>query len=167
MTTREAREDLVIELLKANWTPANTFDVTPKLSYGSYDGSLDTPQLTVGQPEESPVDGGQTGYSGMTADGNPSKTMGGSLLVHAWATAQQLDAQSANTDNPRQYNERVLEEAERIIDNNAVDPTNPDTNAQPVNYLTFEGRNPPGVDDDRNPPVYHYPATIAYGYGPV
>lgn len=166
--TREPREDLIIELLKANWTASNTFGVTPKVSYGGYDGGLDTPQLTVGQPEESPVNGGETGFSGMHADGSgPSKETGGSLLVHAFATTAQLEAQNADTNNPRQYNERVLEEAKRIIDGNAVNPTNPDTNAQPVNYISFEGPRPPSVDDDRNPPVYHYPASIGYGYGPT
>lgn len=166
--TREPREDLVLELLKANWDATNTFGVTPKLTFGQFDDSQNTPQVTVDQPEESPVDGGQTGYSSMKADGSgPSKTMGGSLLIHAFATAAQLKAQNADTTNPRQYNERVLEEAERILDANAVNPTNPDTGAQPVNYLTFEGRGAPSVDDDRQPPVYHYPATAGYGYGPT
>lgn len=159
---REAREDLVLELLKDAWNASNTFGVTPKISFGWFREDVPQPQVTVGQPEESPVDGGETGYSHISADGNPGQTIGGTVDVHVWSTPDKLEAQGASTNNPRQYNERCCEEVQRIVGENASTPTNPSTGNEPVSSLAYDGRQPvPEPDhDDR----YHYIATVQYGY---
>jgi len=159
---REPREDLVLELLRDQWDPSNTFGVTPDISFGWFREEASQPQVTVGQPEESPANGGETGYSHISADGDPGQTIAGTIDVHVWSTPDRLGAQNASTKNPRQYNERCCEEIQRIVGENASRPTNPDTGNQPVSFISYDGRIPvPEPDfDDR----FHYTAPVAYGY---
>lgn len=159
---REPRERLVLDLLQADWTAGNTFGLTPKLTFGWFNEDAGNAQVTVGQPEESPIDGGNTGYSHISADGTPGQTVGGTIPVHVWSRTDDLGG--ASTDNPRQYNERCCEEIKRIVGNHAASPTNPDTGNQPVDSLAYDGREPV-PEPDRTPTVFHYKATVRYGYG--
>lgn len=162
--TREPREDLVLRLLEDNWTASNTYEQTPHLSFGWYSSDKPVPQVTVGQPEESPVDGGQTGFSGINpATGEPTKRTGGTIPVNIWSRAD--DLASATTNNPRQYNERVCEEVRRIIDGHADRPTNPSSGNQPVKYISYQGHAPvPETDEVKA--VFRHRAEVSYGYGP-
>lgn len=160
--TREPREKLVLALLQTDWTPANTFDATPHISFGWFEDGKDVPQVTVGQPEESPVDGGQTGYSHIRVGSGPGQTIGGSIAVHVWSTTDRLDAVGASTKNPREFNERCCEEVQRIVGENASTPTNPSTGAEPVSSIAYDGREP--VPEPDRPGVEHYRAEVRYGY---
>lgn len=157
---REPREDLVLQLLQADWNKSNTFGQTPKITFGWFNEDAGNAQVTVAQPEESPIDAGDTGYSHISADGNPGQTIGGTIQVHVWSRKEDLSG--ASTDNPRQYNERCCEEIKRIAGANAVSPTNPDTGNQPVDSLAYDGRVP--VPEPDRPSVFHYRATVRYGY---
>lgn len=160
--TREAREKLVLALLQQDWTPANTFDATPDISFGWFEEDKDRPQVTVGQPSENPVDGGRTGYSHITADGTPGQTIGGTLYVHVWSSSSRLSQANASTPNPREFNERACEEVQRIATAHAASPTNPSTGEQPVSSLAYAGREP--VPEPDRPEVQHYRAELRYGY---
>jgi len=159
---REPREQLLLHLLRDNWDASNTLGVTPDISFGWFRDEADQPQAAVGQPEESPLGGGETGYSHISPDGRPGQTLAGTIDIHVWSTPQRLEAQGASTNNPRQFNERCCEEIQRIISNHASRPVNPDSGNQPVDVLAYDGRAPaPEPDyDDR----FHYIATAAYGY---
>jgi len=161
---REPRERLVLELLKDDWGNGDVddFGITPKISFGWFEEDVDQPQVTVGQPEESPVDGGQTGYSHISADGDPGQTVGGTIDVHVWSSTEDLDAQNASTSNPREFNERACEEVQRIVSANAASPTNPATGNDPVSSIAYDGRQP--VPEPDRDDVFHYVAIVQYGY---
>lgn len=160
--TREAREKLVLDLLEDEWNASNTFGATPHISYGWFDESKTVPQVTIRQPEESPVDGGNTGYSHIGPDGDPGQTIGGTVQVHVWSSSDRLDQAGASTSNPREFNERCCEEVQRIVTANAASPTNPSTGAQPVSSIAYDGRDP--VPEPDRPNVFHYRALVRYGY---
>ena len=157
---REAREKLVLALLQHDWTPANTFDLTPKITFGWFNEDYGA-QVTVGQPEESPVDGGQTGYSHIDpGGGGPGQTLDGTIEVHVWCHPD--DLADASTQNPREFTERCCEEIQRIATAHASTPTNPSTGAEPVSSLAYNGRE--AVPDPDRPSLAHYRAEVRYGY---
>lgn len=160
--TREAREKLLLELLQAGWKKANTFDVTPHISFGWFDESKSTPQVTIGQPEESPTGGGNTGYSHIRVGEGPGQSIIGTMPVHVWSTHERLSSAGATTSNPREFNERCCEEVKRIVRANASTPTNPSTGAEPVSSIAYDGREP--VPEPDRPEVEHYATEVRYTY---
>lgn len=160
--TREAREKLILQLLQDGWTPGNTYGVTPHISFGWFDESKDVPQLTVGQPEESPTDGGTTGYSHIRVNSGPGQSIIGTLPVHVWSTYERLDSAGSSSTNPREFNERCCEEVQRIVSANAASPTNPSSGNQPVSSIAYDGREP--VPEPDRPEVDHYRAEVRYNY---
>lgn len=158
---REPREKLVLALLQEEWTPAHTFGLTPKITFGWFNEDVDTAQVTIRQPEESPVDGGETGYSHIRVGDGPGQTIGGTIQVHVWA--RESDLEGAETQNPREFNERCCEEIQRIAGEHASQPVNPRSGNQPVGFIAYDGREPI-PEPDRTPTVFHYQAIVRYGY---
>lgn len=170
--TRQPREELVLNLLQTGWDDSNTFGLTPSITYGWFDEDATNAQLTVGQPEESPVNGGQTGFSGITPDGSgPSQEFDGVVLCHAWTRNADLDAVPDSQSfgrHPRGYNAYVAEEVRRVIGNHESRPTDPRTGNEPVQYLSFGGSRPADEPDSgRTKPVWHLVIAVGYGYGPA
>lgn len=166
-TGREPRERLVLDLMKT-WDATNTYGITPHIDYGHFDEDRSKPQVTVRQPEEGPVNGGQTGYASMSGDGSgPSQQIAGNCQVHLWA--READVTGANASagqNPRNWLSYAVEEAHQILDDNASRPTNPSTGEQPVQYVSY-GAAAPAHDTDRVKTVYHLVLPVNFGYGPT
>lgn len=167
-TGNEPRERLIRDLLADAWTPGNSFGITPHITFGWFDEDKSKPQITVRQPEEGPVDGGETGYSSMSGDGSgPSQTIGGDCQVHLWARTSDVEtANDAAGENPRNWLSYAKEEVYDIIRSNAVDPTNPSTGEEPVNFIS-PGETFPAHDDERTKTVYHLVIPVNFGYGPT
>ena len=157
----ESPSTLVLDILQDGWTAGNTFGQTPDIHFGWFNEDSTVPQVTVGQPEESPVDGGTTGYNSITQDGSPGQEVDGTVEVNVWA--RRGDMGSSTTTNPRQYNYQATEEIQRLCEANANAPTNPDTGNQPVDHIAYLGRQPQ-PDTNRTPTVFRYIVPVGYGY---
>lgn len=166
-TNREPREELIVELLKNNWNAPDTFDLTPKISYGWFEEDQSKPQVTVPLPEEGPIDGGDTGYASMSGDGSgPSQQIGGESMVHLWARATDVTGATGSGQNPRRWLSYAREMVYSIIRDNANQPSNPSSGNQPVNYVSC-GEALPAHDADRSPTVFHLVVPVMFGYGPT
>jgi hypothetical protein len=169
---REPREQLVLDILRGNWDNTNTFGLTPKISYGWFEG-VDQPQVTIQQPSEGPINGGNTGYSAIDgSDGTLHQDISGSVDLHIWCAFDELDSTSAT--HPRQYitgdadrtdgsvNLGVLGEIERIVRENAYNPTNPETNNNPVwSMAPGDGNQAPEPDEQG---LFHYIKPVQFVY---
>lgn len=150
---RDAPEVIVRGALRSGWDDTNTSNLRPTIHHGWVDTEYNEPEVTISTPNEDAVSGGDTGYSGMTNDGTPIRTMNGTLQVDVWANR----TRTGNT-NPRQYIHECKVEIERIIDANARVPTSTD-----IDFLSFVGaRRQPEVDEE--PTMYRYICSIGYGY---
>lgn len=167
-TGREPREKLVLDLLQDQWDSTKTYGITPSITYGWFNEDKSVPQVTVPQPEEGPVNGGQTGYASMSGDGSgPSQQIAGACIVHLWARSDDVSgANAAAGENPRNWLSYALEMLHKILDDNAVRPTNPSTGEQPVEYVSY-GEPAPAHDTNRTPTVYHLVVPVNFGYGPT
>ena len=160
----EPPERLVLDILQVEWDNTNSYDLTPKISFGWFDESSGIPQVTISQPDESPSDGGNTGFSGISVDG-PTQRFTGTIEVNVWCRPSDLE--NANTVNPRQYNQAAAMEIQRIIGNNNDRPENPRTGNMPVNFLSYAGKTPVPEPDDTIKMLRHYNVVVSYGYGPT
>lgn len=173
---REPREQHVRDLLKDKWQNDHPFGLTPKISYGWFDADQGQPQVTIRQPDEGPVDGGRTGYSGIDpTGGGPTQTISGVVEVHVWARYSDLkSSSSATTDFPRKYitgeadtstgtvSGGVLEEIYRIVRNNPT-AANPKTGNQPMRVIAAgDATKAPEPDEEG---LEHYVVPIRYVYG--
>jgi len=85
---------------------------------GWWDAGKGNPQISVTNDEESPFDGGRTGYAGYRGDGSgPIQHRQGTVLVNCWAGTR--DDYSERGLEQKQANE-MRNEVERIIFNNAT-----------------------------------------------
>lgn len=165
----QPRDTLVLNLLQQNWNPANTFGLTPDISYGWYDESAGQPQLTIGSEDETPgPESGPTGYDTMTPLGEPpNQSFTGTIDIHCWGRNEDLSG--ASTGYAQQYfqgdgdNLGAREELRRIIRENGRAPVDPVTGNRPVNLIgPLGGREVP--EDDPGSRVIHYIEQIGYGY---
>lgn len=165
MSVREPREQLVLDLLDAEWDPSNSFGATPTITYGWYDDPPTRPYINVLQPQEDALGGGETGFDGMnTAQGKPTQTRAVVVPVHAFAVHDELD--DASTSHPREYltgsadrgtgaiTGGVTGEVHRIVGENSVEPTNPKTGNQPVQSMSVRTSRPVPEPEERG--VFHY-----------
>lgn len=150
----DAPEVVVRAILTDEWNPANTLDITPNVHMGWLDPSGNQPEVTVSNPEESPVLGADTGFRGIAPDGSPTKDIGGTVMVNVWASRDRTDA------NPRQLVHLMKEEVRRIIDEVHHDaPTSDD-----LIYLSFDGGQRRVEQEDDPPVVYRFLTRVGYGY---
>lgn len=143
---------LTLKLLLADkWVAANTSDVTPTIHTGWYDQKASHPQVTVTNADEGVLAGGDTGYSGIKADGSgPTKLMRGTVDVNCWST------RDAASINPKQLVFEFSEEVKRIVLANV-------TGATDLIWISWLGRlDQP--DPDVTPTVFRYLCQVAYGY---
>ncbi len=159
-------EKLVLDILQEEWSSTLTYDLTPNITFGWFDEDKEIPQVTIRQPDEEPINGGETGFSGIyPADGSPTQRITGTIGVHIWCRPDDLD--SATTRNPRQYNQAVTNGIQEIIKDGYQDsPASPRTGETPVNYLSYGGKTPAPEPDDTIKMLRHYVVTLNYGYGP-
>lgn len=178
MTDREPPKQLVRDLLRENWSAADTFSVTPNIKYGWFD-SYDSPAyVVVRQPDENPLGGGETGFSFMSGSGGgPGREVDGTIELHAFASSAKLKADgSATTDFGNEYlwgadaaadgtlgDRGAVKEIERIIGDNEVRPTNPITGNAPVRFLGI-GSSTPVDENDATGGKFHHSIDVGYIY---
>jgi hypothetical protein len=160
--SREARDELVRDILRDEWNAPNTHGLTPSIIFGWYDDKPSgQPALTLRRQAELSYDGGQTGYAAFDPSGGGGiQRRTGHIRCHIWVESDDLD--DASTDFPEPYAQGVVEEIVRIIDANQDRPTNPNTGNQPVAGLA------PGEDnvapEPDEPGVFHRYADAVYWY---
>jgi hypothetical protein len=157
----EAPETLVHDLLEDSWVASNTYDFKPDIHYGWFDDDGGNPQLTIGQPEDSTVSGGDTGYQSINQSGEPGQEFAGTVDLNVWS--RRSDMSGPSTGNPRQYNYQVTEEIRRIIRNNADQPVNPRTGNTPVEVVAWLSREP-FQETERRKVVFRYLVTVGFNY---
>jgi len=160
---REEREKLLLDLLRDNWNSSNTYGLTPDISFGWFDERKDQPQITIPQPDEGPINGGSTGYSGLNpTTGELHQDRTGTIDVNIWTEYSTLRDSSATSDNPRQYNAAVKEEMFRIVREHGFNPTNPQTSENPVWSLAPGSSNRVPEPDESD--LEHYTASVQYHF---
>lgn len=163
--TREPREQLIVDLLTDEWNAANTHNLKPSILYDRED-EPPTPSVTVEQYTEGPLGGGSTGYDAMSATGsNPHQTRSGSVPVHLYATDNELGG--ASTDSAKVYmtgsggTGGVVDEVQRIVQENANRPSNPSTGNTPVDLISPTSFGPAPTDEAGR---VHFAGEVLYLY---
>ena len=114
--------DDLSKLIRAEWNPANTYDLAPACHTGWYDTNRGGQQITVTNPDESVINGGETGFTSLRGDGSPSQLWGGEVYVNTWAGTRE-DCRGLHPDggdlNPKALATALRDEATRIIDAHA------------------------------------------------
>lgn len=167
---RQPREWLLLNLLEQNWDATNTFGLTPDISFGNWNEAKAQPQVTIPQPDEGPIGGGDTGYDAFDSGGGiPHQTVDGVLDVDVWARDRDLGG--ASTDAAAKYcsgdkdgsTPGVVAEIQRIVRANADRPTDPVTGNQPVQTIAPGGsRRVP--EDDVGSEVVHFVVPVRFLY---
>lgn len=96
------------DLLRNQWDQNNTSDITPKIAINSPDEVEELPQVAVATYDSNPINGGNTGYDGMSSDG-PTQTVQGAIDVNTIATSE-----STSVD-PQKLTTEMSEEVKRIL----------------------------------------------------
>lgn len=142
-------------LLKDNWVASHTSAVTPHVHTGWYDSKSNLIQVTITNPSEGPVDGGQTGYFGLSASGTPAQEWVGYVVFNCWVTKPAISALGL-TVNPKKLAFEIREEAKRIVKANYEEISD-------LQWISWRGGDEV-VDDSQSPVVFRWVGEIGYGY---
>ncbi len=147
----DPKEDIK-DLLKNNWDNTNTsISEDPRFHTGWWNGSYSgQAQVTVSDPDENVLAGGQTGFTGMSNDGAGTKIMTGNVDVNTWAHHDMYSV------NAKQLSFEMSEEVKRIIGDNTF-------GISYLDYISWAGR-VEIVDTDAPNTLFRYENEIRYGY---
>lgn len=143
------------EILLANWNQANTdFHDTPVIVTGWVENDdWAKPHVCLVFPDESPMSSGNTGFTGQSSIGRPSRRMLGRILVTCMTHEDMADI----GNSPKSIAWQMSEEVKRIMDENYYEP------GDGINWITFVGRR--GVTDSvRRPLIFRQDCDITYSY---
>lgn len=149
------------DLLIANWIPANTSNITPKIHTGWFNTAwTKTPQITVTNPEHRPFKGGDTGVTAFKGSGGLVTITHVDMIVAPWAHEQMVDSNGATFDslgiNPKALIYEMSNEIKRIIRANRVsDPE--------LDFMAHRGMTPV-VDTRVKPVVFRYNHDVRLSY---
>lgn len=168
---RDAPEVVIRNVLRGDWTPANVdnwvVDTDVAIHHGWLDPDYDLPEITISNPEESPINGGQTGYSGFKPDGSgPTQDIAGTVEVNTWASRPRLlNLTNGSIENPRQAIYLMKHEVERLLRAHAqgTDENDNPTDLRRLSYLGATRFVENQADDDRDT-VYRYRVLAGYGF---
>lgn len=148
---RDAPEVIIKNLLRDNWTLA-VEGLTVDVHMGWVRDNNTNPEVTVANPEEDPINGGDTGYSGTAGDGSgPVQEINGTVGVNAWADKDRTDV------NARQAVSLMKSEVERILrSQHAAEGTD-------LSFISYMGAMR-AVEEERDPTMYRYQIRAGYGY---
>jgi len=135
------------DLLKNNWTAANTSNVTPDFSTGWWDDNNDLPQVTVTSDDEAPLGGGETGQTHLNSDND--QLLAGAVDVNVWAN------RDSSSENPKKLTYEFKDEVRRIVQANKEAITG-------FNYIGWNGYLD-RTDTNKTPVVYRKLCEIVYG----
>ncbi len=152
----DAIEVVVRGILRAGWDEDRTSGEEPVIRHGWVNRTGKSPEVTVSNPEESPLAGGSTGFSGINQSGHPTQEVDGTVTVNVWADRDRTN------ENPRKLVFEMKNEVQRIIIANALVPTSDD-----YSHISYMGgrRMPP--ETDVKPPMWRWQILVGYGYGPA
>jgi len=141
------------DLLVANWDTANTIlDSVPSIHTGWFNGQrLNTPQVTVTDPNENILDGGNTGFSaiGGGSTGGRVKFIIGNLTVGTWAHQRMIDGVNAKA-----LSFDLSEEVRRIINVHIHD-------AEDMEWVSWDGRSE-RINPTEDPVLFRYDTLVTY-----
>lgn len=165
----DAPERVVKELVRREWdasnVPGDPSDITPDVKHGWVDPDTDEIEVTVGNPEESPINGGQSGYAATRGDGSgPVQKLDGTVAVNCW-TSRGWTGVNGNGGNPARVAYDMQVEVRRILHLHD-DGTDADGNETSLDVLAPVGSRR-FIDDDTDGqeyPIFRYRVTAGYGY---
>lgn len=110
-------------LFDDNWNAANTSGITPKVHTGWYNTAWNTTcQLTIGDPDESVMDGGETGITAFTGGGDLVRFLFTDIVVAPWAHREMVDSNGDTFNslgiNPKTLVYQMSNEIRRIVNDN-------------------------------------------------
>lgn len=161
---------ILLDLLSSNWEKANTsIPDDPEFSTGWPDRASTYPVVSITNPDDAPIDGGDTGWTYMTGAGSVGQLRGGGVLVNGWAgTYDDLASAGPNGGqvSPKQLAWDFAKEIKRILRPYGGGTTNPETGDPELNSLA------PGParkfvdtgDDGQMDAVYRYEVRVLYTY---
>lgn len=105
----------IMHLLRDEWEPDNTHGVTPRTHTGWFDFGAGGQQVTVTNPREDPVGGGDTGWTAVGPGGRGVQLRVGSLDVNCWPGTREDTASIDGGVNPKALSHAMKNEVVRII----------------------------------------------------
>lgn len=106
-------------LLTNNWDTSNTVissQPTIRTDPRRFDEERDPVEVTIGADEDTPAQGGETGYTGLESGSGPVQHIEGTLQLDVWVDA---DADIGESWNAKELAYDISEEVKRIVYNNA------------------------------------------------
>lgn len=158
--TQQLTEDpkvTVRDLLRANWDPANTSGITPAISTGWYDGASANTQVSVADPDDSEIGGGDTGLEGIQAGGGHVQARSGFVRCHCWVHRDMEDVDAAGV-NPKTLAWQFRQEIFRIVLANVLTP------GDPVMDNIAPGASTEVTDADEAPTLYRRIVNVVYAW---
>lgn len=166
----DAPEVIIKNLIRDAWTAANLDPaLTPHIHHGWLESEQDGYyEVTVSNPDESPINGGDTGYSGVDPTGaGPTQRIGGTVNVNVWAQRGRTGEDGVTEGNPRKVAYMMKAEVERILHEVGFDGVVPDGAGGQVetdlNFIAPQGATRL-VEPDEEPTMYRYEVLAGYGY---
>lgn len=164
MTQIDDPRQLVKILLEEEFNTANLVgSFTPVYSTGWFN-EVGKPIVTVSNPEESPVNGGDTGFTYSKSDGTGGAAdVAGTVQVNCWAH------RGHTSENPKQVTWDLSEEVKRIA-NDTSQPANHSFTSSKVSgdnlgYLSWFDRDAFVEErDDEDEPLFRFRCLVGYGY---
>ena len=162
---RDAPEVVIKNLIRDAWDetvfdPGEQF--VPSIHHGWVGRDSGDYEITVSNPDESPLRGGETGYSGMDgAGGGPTQDIGGTVDVNCWADAERSGINGVSL-NHRKAAFLMKWQVEEILRDHAQG-----TDAQGAS-TSFSHFSPMGstrsIEEDEEPPMWRWHVLAGYAY---
>lgn len=147
---------LVRDLLRQEWDNTNmvTNLANDDIHVGWWDADKAFPQVTVTSDEESPLDGGETGVTGIKGDGSGYvQIRNGTVLVDCWAGSQ---ADYDNVGEEQVQLQAMMDEVEQIVYQNLQ-------SLQGIDSVAITARTKL-VDDDEDPTEHRCQFELTYNW---
>ena len=164
-TVRDAVEVEIKNLIRDAWDET-LFQAgeqfTPSIHHGWTDPDAVVYEITASNPDESPVRGGETGYSGIDPTGaGPVRDVNGTIDVNCWADADRTGVNGVSL-NPRKAIYLMKWQVEKILGDHPTATRADDTQTDHRWYSPLGARR--FVEPDEEPVVWRYQVIAGYGY---
>lgn len=158
----EEPDKIIYDLLRTNWEHTNTtYSSDPKFQTGWYDFGSDAPQVSVTEPGDSVINGGDTGITALTGSGGVVQRRVGETYATCWSGTFD-DTRAAGAGNPKNAAFQMANEARRILLKYANGTRKTDGSKQLWSIAPGEVQRRTNEGDD--PTVFRYEVTVIYTY---
>ena len=166
-TVRDAPEVKLKNLIRDAWDET-LFEAgeqfIPQIHHGWVYPDGEYYEITISNPDESPMGGGETGYRGIDGSGGgPVQDIGGTVDVNCWADRDRAGENGVQL-NPRKAAYLMKWQVEEILrdhwDGRDADGSQTDL----VRYAPMGARRL--VETDEEPTMWRWQVTAGYGYNP-